>query len=49
MPLYDFLRSDCETVREILLASINEKVKCISCGSRKVEKMFSALHLYPEK
>lgn len=42
MPLFDFLCSDCGKVSEILVASINEKVKCISCGSGNVKKMLSA-------
>ena len=49
MPLFDFLCSDCGKVSEIIVASINEKVKCISCGSGNVKKCFRHLHLYPEK
>jgi putative FmdB family regulatory protein len=42
MPLYDFLCSDCGKISEILVASSNEKAKCISCGSGNVIKMLSA-------
>ncbi len=42
MPLYDFLCSDCGKESEILVASIKEKVKCVSCGSGNVKKMLSA-------
>jgi len=42
MPLFDFLCSDCGKISEILVASSNEKAKCISCGSGNVKKMLSA-------
>ena len=42
MPLFDFLCSDCGKISEILIASSNEKAKCISCGSGNVKKMLSA-------
>ena len=41
MPLYEYTCAKCENEFEQLVRSTRDKVKCPSCGSRKVEKKFS--------
>jgi putative FmdB family regulatory protein len=42
MPIFEYVCSDCGETSEILLTSTTDRVKCASCGSRKLKKLFSA-------
>ncbi|HHE75129.1 MAG: zinc ribbon domain-containing protein [Deltaproteobacteria bacterium] len=42
MPIFEYVCSDCGQTSEILLTSTTDRVKCTSCGSRKLKKLFSA-------
>jgi len=41
MPIYEFHCTDCDSDFEVLVPSIDTKVRCEQCGSRKVTKLFS--------
>ncbi len=43
MPIYEYKCKDCDKISEFLIGVGQEKVeiKCGSCGSKKLEKIFS--------
>lgn len=45
MPVYDYKCEDCGKVSEVFLRSLGEPVKCPSCGSENLERIFSASYL----
>ena len=50
MPIFEYRCAACEGISEFLVGvtSDEEKPHCVSCGSRSVEKIFSA-HAAPSK
>lgn len=42
MPIYEFRCSDCKAEFEKLVMGNSFDYKCVSCGSKKIEKKFSA-------
>ena len=41
MPLFEYVCTSCGAESELLVRSADEKVVCISCGSRDMEKQLS--------
>ncbi len=42
MPIFEYVCKKCEKNFEELTLSSSQKVECPDCGSKKVEKLFSA-------
>jgi len=42
MPIYEFVCTECKNNFEKLVKNSKQKVPCPKCGSKKVEKKFSA-------
>jgi putative FmdB family regulatory protein len=42
MPIYEYRCLECGETSEMLLRSGNESIECPSCGSKNLEKLFSA-------
>ncbi len=42
MPVYEYRCLECGETSEMLLRSGNESIECPSCGSKNLEKLFSA-------
>lgn len=42
MPIYEYRCLECGEPSEIFLRSGNESVECLFCGSKNLEKLFSA-------
>jgi putative FmdB family regulatory protein len=46
MPIYDYKCQECGKVSEIFQHGLSNKViKCPSCGSEKLERLFSASYM----
>ncbi len=41
MPIYEYKCNHCNEINEILVRSSETSVKCESCGSEELEKVFS--------
>ncbi|MBA7669142.1 hypothetical protein ES703_77270 [subsurface metagenome] len=42
MPIYEYRCLECGDTSEMLLRSGNESIECPSCGSKNLQKVFSA-------
>jgi len=42
MPIYEYKCNDCGKISELLVLNKDEVVCCISCNSKKLEKLMSA-------
>ena len=45
MPIYEYFCKKCENKFETLVLDRDEEIRCVECGSTKIEKQFSSFGL----